>query len=59
MIMGFKVSEIHCNSCISNIKMNIEDLDGINEIKGNLETKTITVGACGVRKMCGNQVPDT
>lgn len=39
----FKISGIHCNSCISLIKMNIGDLEGIKEINGDQNNKTILV----------------
>jgi copper chaperone CopZ len=39
----FKISGIHCNSCISLIKMNIEELDGIKEIKGDEKANTVLV----------------
>jgi len=37
----FKVSGMHCNSCVSLVKMNLEDLDGVSKIdadeKGNVK----------------------
>ncbi|MDD5148605.1 MAG: heavy-metal-associated domain-containing protein [Candidatus ainarchaeum sp.] len=43
MIAEFKISGIHCNSCVSLIKMSIEELKGINEVAAGREKNSIRV----------------
>jgi copper chaperone CopZ len=39
----FKVSGMHCNSCIALIKMDLEEMPGVREVKGDYQKGTILV----------------
>ncbi len=39
----FKIKGIHCDNCITLIRMNIEELRGIKEIKADKAKNTVTV----------------
>lgn len=43
MITEFKVNGIHCHSCVKIIQMDIEELKGIKEVKGDEKKGIITV----------------
>ncbi len=37
----FKISGIHCKSCIALIKMNVEEIKGVSEIQGDNDKGTL------------------
>jgi len=39
----FHVPNISCNHCVMTIKRELEDLDGVTNVTGDVETKTVTV----------------
>ncbi len=43
--MQFKISGMHCESCAKIIKINIEEISGVGEIKIDVKGGTASVGA--------------
>lgn len=39
----FNIPSIHCQHCIHAIKMELSELEGVQEVQGDLESKKITV----------------
>ena len=44
-ILQLKISGMHCGSCAKIIKMNIEEVSGVSEIKIDAENGTASVNA--------------
>jgi len=40
---AFYVPNITCNHCVMTIKRELGELDGVNNVTGDAETKTVTV----------------
>jgi copper chaperone len=41
--LNLNVPAMHCNHCVHTIKMELADLDGINQVDVNLDEKNVTV----------------
>ena len=39
----FKIPAIHCNHCIHTIEMELNDLDGVKNVKADLNTKSVNI----------------
>lgn len=39
----YSVPNIHCHHCIHTVTMELSDLEGVKEVKADLETKQVTV----------------
>lgn len=42
-----KVPNIHCRHCVMTIQREIAPLDGVESVKGDVETKTVTLSYWG------------
>jgi copper chaperone CopZ len=43
MIAEFKVTGMHCNSCLSLIKMSVQELEGIADVSGDQDKGIVKV----------------
>jgi copper ion binding protein len=39
----FNVPAIHCKHCVHTIQMELEELDGVNKVHADLDSKTVEV----------------
>lgn len=39
----YSVPSIHCHHCIHTVTMELSDLEGVKDVKADLETKQVTV----------------
>ena len=39
----YSVPNIHCQHCVHTINMELSDLDGVNSVQADLETKSVKV----------------
>jgi len=42
-IVTYNIPNIHCNHCVHTIQSEISELNGVKEVKANLETRQATI----------------
>lgn len=43
MIKTYSIPTIHCQHCVHTINMELSDLDGVNSVQADLDTKSVKV----------------